>query len=244
MEAGRMNLQISFIGVAIIAVYSLAVLLVIAWPLSRLLRNWRWKWLLIVPLVLPLLAAPWAEEVWIAWHFQKACKDAGVHVYRTVEVEGFYDATGSGYSKPGPLDYKPAIQSFEERNFRFYERLVGYDPHANPLRVDHVEKINDQWIVTLLDRPTARYFYKRAYQPTPHVYEEPVGWKLSKSETLVVDVQTNTVLGRDVSYTRRPNIAEWQLLRFFGSGGRSCPDPEKGPFQPPFPESVLIPVKK
>ncbi len=238
-----MNLQISPIGIGIIAVYSIAVILVIAWPLSYLLRAWRWKWLLIVPLVLPLLAAPWAEEAWIAWHFEQACKNAGVHVYQSVEVEGY--ASDLSRSNP-PADTSTRLlyndpvrlREFDDEGYRFKEQLLSDG------RVWHVERHPDGVYVSILDHPVARYVYKYTYQPTPYKTEEVVGWKLIKSGTVVVDAETNSVLGRNVTYTRLPNAADWQWIRFFGSGGRSCPDSEKGPFQPAFPESVLIPMKQ
>lgn len=91
-----MDYQISNIGAGIIIVYSIAILLFVIWPLVRLLRKFRWKWGLVTPVALTLFAAPWAEEYWIAWHFAQACNNAGVHVYKKVEVEGFYHANGGG----------------------------------------------------------------------------------------------------------------------------------------------------
>lgn len=221
-----MNLQISPIGAGLIAGYSVVVLLVVAWPLSRLLRKWRWRWLLIGPLVFPLLAAPWAEEVWIAWHYAQACKDAGVHVYRRVKVDGFYDDTGPG-----------GYEMMERYGYSFME-----DRQNVGNRIERIERVDGRLKVTNIAHPTARYHYQYAQLPTPYVIEEPVGWKLQKVETQVVDVQTNLVLGRKVTYTRFPNTADWQWMRFFGRGGRSCPDSEKGPFQPEFPRVVLIPI--
>ena len=93
-----MNYQIGVVGTGIILAYSVVILLIITWPLLKLLRKFRWKWIVVAPLTVVLLTAPWAEEYWIASHFEQACQDAGVHVYKQVEVDGFYDGTmGSGY---------------------------------------------------------------------------------------------------------------------------------------------------
>ena len=57
-----MNYQISIVGVGIIAIYSFLILLIVAWPLKKLFGTFRWKWVVIAPPVLVLLALPWAEE--------------------------------------------------------------------------------------------------------------------------------------------------------------------------------------
>lgn len=238
-----MRLEISIFGLLIIAFYSAVVLVAVALPLRKLLGPFKWKWAVIAPPVIALLALPWAEETWIAWHFNQLCKGAGVHVARQVEVEGFYDMQGGGNSTAGPITSPQAISTFEIRGFRFYERLIGYDPKANPLYVSHVEKTDGQWRVTILKQPTARYHYKYAYQPTPFQYEEPVGWKLERMETHVIDSETGEVIGRNTLIKRRASIAERLWIRLLGSDLTMCPDPEKGS-HPPFPEAVLVPVKK
>ena len=83
--------------------------------------------------------------------------------------------------------------------------------------------IGDQWSSTILDRPTARYHYKRSYQgPTPHHEEEPIGWKLEKVETVVIDSENNEVIGRDTRFKRRPNAAEGLLLNLLGPALTIC----------------------
>lgn len=221
-----MTMQISIFGIAIAAVYAWIVvgLLVLLWyPL----RHWRFTWVPFAVAGLMAIAAPWAEEYLIASRFEELCKDAGVHVYRKVEVEGYYDATGGGTAEPGPT-YPPT--GGRER-FRFHERLVGYDPKSDPLRISHVENIGGVWTVTILDRPTARYHFKRAFQPTPFRHEEPVGWKIEKMELQVVDSQTGEVLGRDTKFKRRPSVIEGIWINLVGSGLEMCSgpldDPEK-----------------
>jgi hypothetical protein len=221
------SLMITPIGIGIIGIYSAIVGVVLLWPLFRLLRNSRWKLWIVSIVGLPILAAPWAEEAWIAWHFNEACKDAGVKVYRQVEVDGFYDDTmPSGYELIARYGYK------------FMEH------RTDDGKVKHIEKFADQWQIAIVDRPTARYHFKHAYQPTRNNTEESIGWKLLRAGTLVVDSQTNDVVGRSISYIRLPSVADWQWIRFFGGGGHSCPDQEKGPHQPPFPQSVFIPLNK
>lgn len=238
--------QITPFGIVVIAVFSFAIWIV-ALVLSRLLASLRWRWWLLAPPALFLMALPWAEEAWIAWHFREACKSAGVNVYRRVEVEGFYDATGGGINRPGPVTNREAVAAYEKDGYLFRERLIGYDPKGEPLQVSRVERIAGSWQVRIVDQPTARYHYRHSYQPSPHRYEEPVGWKLQKSETEVVDIETREVLGRDTGFHRYPNIAEALWLQFFGPGGVGC----SGPLDQPEKEKrmgqlyryVLIPSK-
>jgi len=44
-----MNYQIGAVGAGIMAVYSVLVLLIIVWPLMKLLRNFSWKWIVVAP---------------------------------------------------------------------------------------------------------------------------------------------------------------------------------------------------
>lgn len=240
-----MNYQIGIVGAGIIAVYSALVLMIIVWPLSKLLKRFSWRWVAIGPIAFVLLAAPWAEEYWIAHNFELACKDAGVHVYKQVEVEGFYDATGGGISRPGLLINQAAISSFESGPYKFYERLVGYDPKASPLKVSHVEKIDGQWQISILDSPTARYHYQYAYQPTPYKTEERIGWKMEKLGMVIVDSETGEVIGRDTEYRRTINIAEGLWRLYWGLAKTSCSGsaPKPPELRQPFFKYVLIPAK-
>lgn len=226
-----MKLEISVIGLLIITFYSALVLVVVALPLRKLLAESRWKWAVIAPPVFALLALPWAEEIWIAWHFNQLCKGAGVHVVRQVEVDGFYDSTlRSGY------------ELIRDRGYRFMEH-----PSLQPGKIGHVERVDNQWKETVIDRPTARYHYKYAYQPTPHQYEEPVGWKIYKTETQVIDAETDEVLGRDTRYTRYSNAFEWLWVRLLGYGTTGCSgphdQPEKGKRVGQIYQYVLMPKK-
>lgn len=220
-----MNLQISPIGIGVIAVYSLVVLFSIVWSLSRLLRNWRRKWLLIAPLALPLLAAPWAEEVWIASRFEDVCKGAGVHVYRRVEVEGFYSDVGGG----GGL--------VESDGYRFAEYKRSYGN-----KIERVEKPSNTLQFVSLDHPTARYHFRYA-DPKQEVQ---MGWKLEKWETIVVDSEKGELLGRDTHFKRYPNVAEGMLLRLVGQSQTICegPAPKPPALRYPLYHYVLIPIKQ
>ena len=219
--------QITIFGIIIIAAYSFAIVALVM-ALSGLLKNFRWRWWLLVPTALLLLALPWAEEAWIAWHFNEACKEAGVKVYRQVEVEGFYDVTmGTGYS------------FIEDYGFKFMEEKTSDG------KIAHTERPEGQWKTTILEKPSARYHVIYAYQPRPHAYEQPIGRKLEKFERLVVDSQTREILGRDVVINRWASTADELWAQFIGSTMRSCPGPDFQPYTPPPPflQSVLKPKR-
>jgi hypothetical protein len=231
-----MSLQISPFGVIIASpFYLLAYLLLLR--LWRKLRTspMRWGILALTPIV---LALPFADEFWIAWRFREACRDAGVHVARQVEVDGYFNATTSGIDTPGPISSPQAIAAYEDGRYRFYERLIGYDPSAVPLRVSHVEKIDGKWLVSILSKPAARYHYRF----TDSRQDVPIGYQLWKFETEVIDSTSGDAIGRNTMVKRRASMIERLWIRQVGSDLTICPDPEKGPRQPPFPETVLVPA--
>mgnify|MGYP001057874698 CR=1 FL=1 len=220
------SFQITIFGIAIIAAYSLAIV-GIAYALSRLLERYRWKWWLLAPPALLLMALPWGEEGWIAWHFNEACKDAGVKVYRQVEADGYvYDLSRDTRTSANPglwkLD-KTSLEAFDREGYKFRENMLV---DGGVLRVErHLEGL----IATLLDKPTARYVLKHSYQPSPYRYEEPIGWKLEKLEYLVLDRETDEVLGRDTRFIRFPSFAEMLWLRYFGPANLGCSGPLDDP---------------
>ncbi|MBK9160739.1 MAG: hypothetical protein IPM27_04130 [Nitrosomonadales bacterium] len=218
-----MNYQIGIVGAGIIAVYSALVLLLIVWPLGKLLKRFSWRWRVIGPVAFVLLAAPWAEEYWIARNFELACKDAGVHVYKRVEVEGFVDATGTS-SRPEKSSAEPKLLyndaprllEWDRDGYGFKEYLLSDG------RAWHVERHPDGVYYTVLNRPTARYHYKYAYHPTPYKQEERIGWKLEKLGTIVVDSETGEIIARDTQYRRTINIAEGSWRLFWGLAQTYC----------------------
>lgn len=219
-SANDLSLQVTVVGLFIIAVfYAITGGLLVLF--ERTARPGRWRWAIIAPLGVIALAAPWVDEAWIAWHFNELCKDAGVHVVRKVEVDGFYDDTmRSGYALIDRLGYK------------FVEH-----PSVDRKRVERIEKPQGKWQTTFVDKPTARYHYKKPRN------DADAGYQIAAIEYVVVDSQTGEVIGRKVIYKRYPGWANALLVRHFGSGMTMCPDPERGPRQLPFPETVLIPTR-
>lgn len=197
-----------------------------AFLLALWIRCERFRWVkavltVLVPIVLVL---PWAEEVWIAWSFAKLCEGAGIQVKRQVEVPGFYNDTTTGYSKAGPVSNPQAIRSLESTGYRFIER------RTQPLgKVSHVERnASGEWQVTIIDQPKSRYHFRRLvdFRDDEGIHhEERVAHRVEILGTMVVDSKINEIIGKDVQFTRRPNLIEWQWIRFFGQGLTFCYGP-------------------
>ncbi|HZP87588.1 MAG TPA: hypothetical protein VFB54_12285 [Burkholderiales bacterium] len=161
-------------------------------------------WKVMLPLSLLVYIAPIGEELWIAGNFAYLCsKDAGIFVYKTVEVEGFYDATRPTHSGPPSPQTRDEL---EAGGYRFYE-MPFPDRTGRPARIVHLEKKEGEWVSAVLDYPTATYQYRRVHLNTP------VAQKIGKLERLVIHVDGEEVLGRSIDYSRRP---PWFLIGLDG----------------------------
>lgn len=236
--------QITPIGVGIIGIYALIILLVLVWPISRKLKTSRLRRPILAIVAVPFLAAPWAEEACIAWHFSEACRDAGVKVYRQVEVEGYVDDTNRGPRrniKPGLWKLDPgSLRSFDSEGYHFRENMLD---DGGVLRV---ERHPGGLMAMILDHPTARYRLRYAFMPTSHSHEEAIGWRLAKVERQVVDSQTGEILGREITFKRRAAMVDFLWAQLVGSTLRLCPGPsiKSDMPPPPFPQAVLIPISR
>lgn len=202
------------------------------------LRSWRWRWVFtgsLAAMVFALASQTIVEEREISIKFAELCKGAGVHIFKTVEVPGFFDATNTGPDQAGEVTSRQAIESYEKRGFRFYERKASYNRGG----VSRVEKIDGKWTVSILERPKARYHYLHV-----GIREEmPVGHKLEKRESIVLDSETGNVLARQLQYNRYPNSVDSLWIRFFGTGMRFCNKPSDASSQPDLLSTVFIPSK-
>lgn len=232
-----MQIFISPFGMIIIAIFYLiaTIPMIFLW---KKIRRFRYRWLLFISLILLIIVLPVSDELWISYNFYEVCKDSGVHVKRKIEVEGYYNETGGGIDTPG------VVKGFKETDFSFVERLIGYNPEAKPLKVSHVEKVNGEWFVTILDHPSARYHYR---------YEDsrvwvPIGFQLYKNEMQIIDSETGEIVSRETSFSRYPSLVEGVWIRFFGSGQKICSRPlddkEKKTLTGSLTYHTFIPVKK
>jgi hypothetical protein len=154
-----------------------------------------WVPLAATALLLPVAAIwPWWEELGIAYNFGQLCKkDAGIFIHKTVEVEGYFDATRAARADPVP---KEVAESFDRQGYRFYEAVLP-DFRGGRNRVVRFEKVDGVWTPTVLDHSTARYHYR-----WPDM-NRIVSHKIERTERSVVDVKSGDTLGRYVDYGRR-----------------------------------------
>ena len=222
-----MSLPFSFVGSFIYLVYVAIVLLVIALPISRWLLNDKpWKWWVIIIIVTPLIAAPIAEELWIKSQFETLCKDAGIHVKRKVEVEGYYDASKNDSSTSNKsFDDPKAIERLRKTGFRFIERRTRQN------KIRHLEVKGEMFVQTILDKPQARYHLRHTHD---HFM---IGHQLEKFERDIFDSLKNEVISRDTSYARYTSWIEGLWVRYIGSGQQIC----RGPLDEPEKQSRIVP---
>lgn len=99
-------------------------------------------------------------------------------------------------------------------------------PTLDRKKIEHIEKSEQGIITSYLDKPTARYHYKYAYQPSKYVKAEQIGWKLEKRGTEVIDSKTGEVIASDTWYRRTINVAEGSWRLFFGLATTTCSGPK------------------
>ena len=163
------------------------VLLFVFWGIARLTRGVPGRKALLTIVGVVLLLLPISEELWIAWNFGQACKEAGTFIYKKVQVDGFYDDTRSTHAGEPT---QQAAESFDKSGYRFLE-MKG--PSSG---VVHIQKVDGRWKSTLLDRATARYWFKW------NQGAEIVTHKVGKTEYLVVDITNGETIARYKAFGR------------------------------------------
>ena len=215
-----MILQFSIVSYFLMGIfYTVAVgFLMLLWLTIRHWKNWKF---VITPLAVIFLILPWVDEVWIAWHFHELCKDAGVHVYKKVKVEGFLDDTHratTNFAYDTMLRNQKLIEDFKKDGYAFRENMFKDG------RVSHRELVDDGVKRTIIDQPQARYIYKYSAN------NKDAGLQLEKQEWVVVDSATGEVLGRDTTFKRYPSWFDGLWLRYIiGAHPTIC----KGPYDEP-----------
>lgn len=211
------------------------------WLLRKIglgLKPGSFKWGTLGLLGVVLAAIPVGDDAYIQWHFNRLCRDAGMHYEKKISVDGYYDSVMTGPGTAGPITSLPAIESYDREGFRFFERRAGYVPGKygeQPVQYSHVEKVDGKWRVSILDRPTARYHFKLSSQ------HEAVGFQVRKYEEVILDTKTNQVVGRQLIYTRYAGWLDGLWLGFFDVRGKQCPPSGK---QGHLLTAVLIPTDK
>lgn len=195
------------------------------WAIERATRGDQSRKAILGVVGVVFLLFPISEELWIAWNFGQACKDAGTFINKKVEVDGFYDSTmRSAYenTRPGgyrfveqPTDDRKAVERVERADEASRAKALKWYAEQNPGKElpkdksviypeDERQRIvvfpnGETWRVTKLDRPTARYHYRTVAS------HKPVAHQLKQFEDAVIDTQTGETIARRVDYARGSN---------------------------------------
>ncbi len=193
---------ISIFSVMLLGIIYLVGTGLLVWIGLWLRKRWKKAWMVMVPLFLLLYAGPVAEEFWIAWNFGKLCnKDAGIFVYKTVEVDGFYDDTTHWWRQLSESEYK-----FVESRDNTYGGLYRVERDGKALRHFKIEQ------------PSAKHHYEKdsGVRVTHKVYRQ---------SSTVEEIPTHLILGRYIRYSRQ---APWFFIGL-DDPGFGCDGPDGGP---------------
>jgi hypothetical protein len=176
------------------------------------------------------LILPVSEELWIAWNFARACKQSGTVIHKTVQADGFYSEGAVDMTRLVGLPFEFVESKLSEGGYQRIERgqkqdferaIAWYRETRNgksPGPKEWIKQpIDDQttivaeldtghvWRITKLDRPTARYHFRK----TDPMDGTPWGYKIGRSGSVVVDTKNNEEIARYTSFGRRP---PWYFL--------------------------------
>ena len=196
---------------------------VVAVPIALLIwKAIRGKLSVISALCLATVVAvlPWTEEWWIAFRFNQLCEhDAGIFITKVVETDGFFDSDGASLElvKSGTYrfiegrDSQRGFYRLEAGDTDFMQKALARYDSEGKARSDVVRVMinsttealvfpqrKDSWRITYLSTPTARYHLKTTDSA------RPVAHQITRGEKIVLDTQTNEVIGRYTDYGRGP----------------------------------------
>ena len=204
-----------------------AILALVYWGVVRLTRGIAMRAVVLSVTGVVFLLLPGGEELWIAWNFGQACKEAGTFIHKKVQVDGFYDSTmRSAYenTKPGRYRFvehatedREGVERVERADAEMRARALAWYADRDPGKglpkdksivypLNDKERIvvfpngTDAWHVTKLDRPTARYHFKKTDPMSGTRWAHKVG----RSGSVVIDTETNEEIARYTSFGRLP----------------------------------------
>lgn len=120
-----MKLYLGLAGPLLLWVYLPLALIGLAVVFGKL-RNWKARaWVCPIYLILAYLI-PLGDVTWHSWNMSKVCPTAGLHVYRTVVVEGFIPET------------VVSQDLLEKYGYRFVETRPRSDKNGTVLRFERV----------------------------------------------------------------------------------------------------------
>lgn len=215
-----MNISLSPIGVILVVLANFAVSLVFSLIWRRLPQG-RGKRLSIHAAVsLAVTAALTWDAFIVGYNKEKYCKQAGVFVEEPVRVAGYYDDT---YSWDGDASKRHLV---EFTDFQYIEYRNWRDKKYYRLQRDGVQATQ-----VVIDQPISRYHLKNTDVGTK------IAYLVRMSRAVVLDTQTNKVVGEAKSYYLMPPWIDRLWLRFFDNSETQCLHKTR------LPETVLLPIE-
>lgn len=174
-----MRMYIGLAGPLLLYIYLPIVLLVLAILIVKI-KSWKtctWA----IPLYLLLAyAIPLGDVTWHSWNMNKACKNAGLHVYRTVVVDGFIPEQSVS---EGVLEKYP---------YQFIETRPRKNKNDTVFRL---ERVNEQIIKIDGAQPLAEWEYIRAHFDHP---DKSLGVTVDRE--VIRNRRTGEVIAEDFSF--------------------------------------------
>ena len=144
------------------------------------------RWPVLVILVIASLTAPLWQALSISYQAEKLCKEqGGLHVYRTVEADGFLGGWGIETAAKYGFSY---VESGGGKHMNRWTMVNG-----NPVR----ESISE---------------YKSRYQIQTGADPRKIGNKFRRSSTQVIDRETGEVLSEQVTIGIYPSYFDRLML--------------------------------
>jgi len=182
----------------LLVVYLPLVLLVLVWVWRRVLpAGWGWKLGGTVVYLVLVFLLPLGDVLYTNWQMARLCPDAGLHVYRSVEVDGFY-------SEVGLVPREELGKGYQYVEFAAPGQRLGWvERGADGVVIEGSCPREDASC-----KPRSRYWLTSTTN-------EAILSSVLRDEYRVVDHDTGEVLGRSTSYAALPGQLDRWLLQMF-----------------------------
>lgn len=214
-----MNFSLSPIGIFLVVAVNFVLFIVFQFFWNMLPAGQARRVKILCATLLVVTAAMTWDAFIVGYNKEKYCKQAGVYVEELVRVEGYYDDI---YSWVGEDSAKHLVNSSA---FRYIEYRDWRDN-----KYYRLERDGQRTTRVIIDRPHSRYHLKNSHS------DATVAYLVRMSRSVVLDTETNKVIGEGKSYYLMPSWVDRLWLRFFDNPEMQCL------YNTRLPETVLLPA--
>ena len=194
-----MKLYIGLAGPALLIFYLPLVLIGLLVLASKV---WRWKkryWAIPLYLILAYLI-PLGDVTWHSWKMNKACDQAGLHIYRTVVVDGFQGL----YADRDTMKEHPYV-------------FVEDKPFPGEKTINRFERKGDEIVVTKIPEPTAEW---EIIRDRLDCYDKDLG--VIVDGEVIRNRNTGEVIAKDRYFTARMGWIDNLIGSVIDNGAGGC----------------------